>query len=1640
MTLQQTKPKPTDNPIDLKAIKQYASHHTRKGESDKVLTRFIDNYYQNIQQHFGRSTESHVTEENLAGIAVYHFSLLQRYQYMTPQVEVFNPNYETVHFHSPHSVIQIVAADRPFLIDTLLMSLDSMNIAVHRLHNTIMSVARDEANHITEVSTATTSDTKFISLIYCEMSRQSVETLSAIRQAIFEKVNVLDLVVKDWEPMRDKLFAVKQELTNSKLPAIQDTHSNHTNINEIQAFLDWILHENFIFLGYREYRYSDQASGSEIYHQPDSGLGLLTDNSNDANKRSDSFHQLPKSLRALIHKPQILLLSKSSHLSPVHRPVYMDFLGIQKFDKAGKVTGEHRFIGLLTANAYQLSAGQIPMLRQKVSSVLTKAQLPANGHAYHKFQHILNTLPRDDLFQATTNELYQMSVGIANLLNKHELKLFVRIDPYQRFVSCLVYVPRDKFNTYLRMAMQSALMEAFGGISAQFSTQFNELHHARLHIHVRTKPESLNNIDFDALLPNLENQMSNLMQGWQDNAAQIFIDELGEVTGRALADKYLLTIPLAYQEDYAPRIALSDIRNLDQIVKQTDKKISWHLYQKANEPSQNLHLKVYGKNSPATLSHILPILENFGWNILNSQTYEFDEHALWLQEYHLSLRQDANIDIAVVDSQVEEALDLIWQGTIENDNLNELIVTTPLNAFEVVVLRALSHYMLQAKAPFSLSYIKQALVKYPQISILLVQLFHAKMHPQDIVIDSCIMSADITVDEVTNQIQTALKTVQTLDEDSILRWMVDLINAMLRTNYYQRDDYNQPKNRLAFKFSAKDIPHLPKPKPMFEIFVYSPNVEAVHLRGGKVARGGLRWSDRKEDFRTEVLGLVKAQMVKNAVIVPVGSKGGFIVKRETIKAGRDAFMAEGIACYQTFIRGMLDITDNLVDGQIIPPANTVRHDGDDPYLVVAADKGTASFSDIANAISAEYGFWLGDAFASGGSVGYDHKAMGITARGAWESVKRHFRLLGKDIQNSNDATNQISVLAIGDMSGDVFGNGMLLSPNIQLRAAFNHLHIFIDPNPMDIAAAFAERHRLFTLPRSTWEDYDKSLISQGGGIFSRQDKAIIITQPMKDAFAITADSLTPDELIHALLMAPVDLIWNGGIGTYIKSGAETNIEVGDRANDAVRINGNQVQAKVIGEGGNLGMTQRGRIEYAQKGGRLYTDAIDNSAGVNCSDHEVNIKILLDHIVEQGDMTTKQRNDLLASMTDRVANLVLRQNYLQPQAIELSAKRGVENLALQQKFMQFLEGEERLDRAIEFLPTDEQLSVRQQAAQGLTNPELAVIMAYGKMWMYDNVLASDLPDDSYFTRELHAYFPKNLSEKYFEQMTLHPLHREIISTYLTNSIVNRLGIELIYQLTDELGVSVAAIVRAYSVVRDVFNLRQHWQMIESLDNQIDANKQLEMELNLRQDMTQSMYWIIHQFGERFTVDELTQKLMTGVQALAGQTAESQPSTSYFANYLHQLNTEQNLSELLKDLHQRFAIQPLSPQILDAIWFAEKKQQPADNVSVIYFKAYKTLGIDGLLAQTQVLPQDSYWEHRAVQALRGDIMTTFRHYVGDFLAENQPLYALDKFALTHKVLLDEIKAMHLSDKPVSFAKLSVLLSELKMLSMPSINFDS
>ena len=1598
----------------ISQISDIATSYVQKDKS--LFDHFIHSYYEPLYQE----TAETISNTDLAGMALHHFTLLKAYDGSKPQLTVLNPMAEEQHFHSSHTVIQIVAYDRPFLVDTILMSLEAEGIDVHRTYNIIISVERNDDGQITNVKGADESAISHLSLIHCEIAYQDSEDLEALQKMLLTKIDTLDTVVGDWKQMRAKLTDIQIELSKKPLPEVFYSQQ------EIQTFLDWILDDHFIFLGYREYRLEGgqavevdaEPADLDLFAIGNSGLGLLRGAEQD--KLSESFTQLPKMLKQLLTEPRVLMLSKSSRVSPIHRSVYMDFLGIHKFDDNGKLVGEYRFIGLLTSQAYQLTVQQIPLLREKANKIMKMAELPRDGHAHHKLMHVINTLPRDDLFQASVEELYPIVSGISQLQDKKSLRLFSRIDHYQRFVSCLVYIPRDKFNTELRIKVQNVLKEAYGGTSSGFTTEFNESAHARVHVHVRTVPGQVNDVNTEAL----EAKLSALMQSWNDSYQKMLLDNVGEQQANALNRRFLNYIPAAYQERFDARTAVEDTKRL--AVLTTEKPMIWHLYQSTGDARNQLHLKLYGREQPVILSKVLPILENFGVSVISAQTYEFDlpEQPIWMQEYELTLEHVDTVNMQVVRGQFEDSLKQIWAGRVESDSFNELVLVTKLDTYDVVVLRALSRYMMQAKAPFSSAYIQQAVVKNSDISVALCSLFDARMNPK--------YSEDARTEQtakIQEQINVALADVDSLDEDRILRWYLDLINAMVRTNFYQTDTNGLRKDRLSFKFLAADIPNLPLPKPMFEIFVYSPRVEAVHLRGGKVARGGLRWSDRMEDFRTEVLGLVKAQMVKNAVIVPVGSKGGFIVKNKTMADGREAFQAEGIACYQTFLRGMLDITDNIVDGHIVPPANTVRHDEDDPYLVVAADKGTATFSDIANALAAEYNFWLDDAFASGGSVGYDHKAMGITARGGWESVKRHFRMRGMDIQNRDDFT----VVGIGDMSGDVFGNGMLLSTHTKLVAAFNHLHIFIDPNP-DTEASYAERARLFEMPRSSWGDYEKSLISQGGGIFSRQDKTIAISAEMKAVFDIKEDKLAPNDLITALMKSPVDLIWNGGIGTYVKSANETHADVGDRANDALRINGNELRAAVVGEGGNLGFTQQGRIEYAQTGGRIYTDAIDNSGGVNCSDHEVNIKILLGKVVEQGDMTLKQRNELLESMTDNVAELVLRQNYLQPQAIELSQIVAAANLSEHQRFIQMLESEGRLDRAIEYLPSDEEIAKRQKADTGLTNPELAVVMAYGKMWVYDSLLLSDLPDDPYFINELRKYFPDELASRFFDEMTEHRLHREIISTYLTNSVVNRLGIEALFRLFEETDQSLATIIRGYAISRDVFNVSKAWKTLEALDNQVDAKLLLNLELRLRDALERGVIWFINAFGQELQVADMISRFSNSVEKLtkSGGFIEQQ-----FAQYLQEDTTSLMQKDLSNIDAALFAMLPYHVDALDAALLAEQYERPVDEIATLYFEAYQVLQLDWMMDNIASLPQQNYWDRRARHALVNELSRSLRLLMDVVLSKPDAKQAFSEWRSRH---LDQLASVEnemrkLDDlynndenSQVSLSTLSVLMSEL------------
>ncbi len=920
-------------------------------------------------------------------------------------------------------------------------------------------------------------------------------------------------------------------------------------------------------------------------------------------------------VRAKAREPELLVLTKANATATVHRGELLDYVGIKTFDRRGRVNGEHRFLGLWTSTAYHSSPRDIPVLRHKVDRVIEHFGLDPASHDGKEVLNVLETYPRDELFQANVPDLIRIVRGVVNLYERRTVRLLVRRDPYHRFYSCLVYVPRDRYNTEVRERIEAIAREGFAGTGVESQAQISGASHARVHVVVRTDPAQERKPDF----ARIERRIAEAALTWSDRLREFLVDRLGEAKGLALAARYRQAFPLAYEEDVAPTEVLEDLNDLEALLEQP-RSLRLNLYRPPGQVLQRLHLKILKLGEPVPISDVLPMLENFGLRVIAERPYELvwpAGGAAWIQDFELEHRDRLVIEIERIEAIFRDAFGAAWSGAVENDGFNRLLLAAELNARQVVMLRAYCRYLLQTGAPFSQAYMERTLTAHPVMARHLVHLFEARFDPGV----QRQRGNERRAVSIVHQIRTGLDAVSSLDDDRILRAYLTLVQATLRTNFYQRAADGEPKPYVSFKFDPAKIPDLPLPRPKYEIFVYSPRVEGVHLRMGNVARGGIRWSDRREDFRTEVLGLMKAQNVKNTLIVPVGAKGGFVPKRLPASGTREEVQAEVVACYQTFIRALLDLTDNIVSGRIVPPKEVVRSDGDDPYLVVAADKGTATFSDIANAIAAEYHFWLGDAFASGGSAGYDHKKMGITARGAWECVKRHFREMGIDTQRMH-----FTVAGIGDMSGDVFGNGMLLSRHIRLQAAFDHRHIFLDPDPHTVVS-YAERARLFALPRSSWDDYDQKTLSRGGGIYPRSAKSIALSSEVRALLGIESSTAAPNEVIRAILRMPVDLLWNGGIGTYVKASDERNAEVGDRTNDAVRVDGRELRARVVGEGGNLGLTQRGRVEYALHRGRLNTDFIDNSAGVNTSDVEVNIKILLNPLVHEGHLRRAERNRL-----------------------------------------------------------------------------------------------------------------------------------------------------------------------------------------------------------------------------------------------------------------------------------------------------------------------------------------------------------------------------------------------------------------------------
>jgi len=1526
-----------------------------------------------------------------------------------PKVRVLNPSTAEHGWSSRHSVIEIVNDDMPFLVDSTTAEINRQGLTLHLIVHPIYDVERDAEGRLTAIRTpGGAKGATRESWISIEVDRlgdaQQVAELAAGIERVLADVRA---AVDDWKPMVARLAEAIAEL--GAAPA-----ALAASVSESRAFLEWLAANHFTLLGYRQHRLVSEDGEDMLRLVTGSGLGVLRET--EAERTSTSFSELPPEARALARAPTpVLIVTKANRRSTVHRPGYTDYIGVKRYDASGRVIGEHRFLGLFTSTAYSASVSETPLLRGKVEAIAARAGLPSGGHLAKALAHILETYPRDELFQITDDELYEQALGILALGERQRLRLFIRVDPFARFVSCLVYVPRDAYSTDLRVRFQRILMKAFVSSSAEFNVQLGDTVLARIHFMIRTAPGQTLAID----RKQLEDELVAAARRWTDQLRDALIDAEGEAAGLGLYKRWSAALPPEYRERVPARQAVPDVRKIAAL--SVDAPLGLALYRPAGGAADALGFKLYRLGAPIVLSDSLPMLEHMGVRVLGEQNNRIDggTTAIALHDFELQAQIGDEYDFEVLARLFEDTFARVFRGEVESDDFNRLVLRAGLGADEIVVLRAYAKYLKQIGFTLSQGAIEATLSSHPLIARMLVALFRLRFDP--VAHDAQGEAAQVAA------IEQALERVSNLSEDRVLRQLLALIQATLRTNFWRtgigHSDAPGPRRSfLSLKFDSARVPGLPEPKPLYEIFVYSPRFEGIHLRGGRVARGGLRWSDRPEDFRTEVLGLVKAQMVKNTVIVPVGSKGGFVLKKAPPSSDRDAYLKEGIACYQDYLRGLLDITDNLAGTTVVPPPHVVRVDGDDPYLVVAADKGTATFSDHANAVSQEYGHWLGDAFASGGSVGYDHKAMGITARGAWESVKRFFREQGRDIQSS-----PFTVVGIGDMSGDVFGNGMLLSRHIRLLAAFDHRHVFLDPDP-DAAAAFAERERLFKLPRSSWADYDTSLISAGGGVWARSEKSIPLSPAVRAALGVTAERLAPAELLSALLKAPVDLLYNGGIGTYVKASTETHAEVGDRANDGLRVNGRDLRCKVVGEGGNLGLTQRGRVEAALNGVSINTDAIDNSAGVDTSDHEVNIKILLGLAVAEGEIGEAQRNAVLAQMTDDVAALVLRDNYFQTQALSVTGRIGVKLIDQEARFMRFLEKAGRLNRPIEFLPTDDEIAERKARGLGLTTPERAVLLAYCKMWLFDELVASDLPEDAWIGTALARYFPAQLRDEFGAHIPRHPLRREIIATHVLNSMINRVGATFVHRLSEATGAAPAQVVRAYLATREVMGHVALWQQVEALDNKVPDAVQSELLIEEGRLTARATAWFLRSPRLAEPMAQTFERFMPAVVALRARLASEAAASTKAVTWI--------AAGVPAPLATRIASAEGLYDALDVAEVAENVKRSVAEVGEVHAEVAARLGLGRLRRQIDALPADSHWQSLAKGALADDLAGLQRRITQAVMAagEGGPVPLLAAWEATNANALGRAQRLlaDLGDgKNADLAMLSVGLRELRNL---------
>ncbi|WED23165.1 NAD-glutamate dehydrogenase [Vibrio sp. JC009] len=1605
-------------------------------ERDKVVPVLLEKVYQLIQDkletgqkplvaqlakhlfsHISQDDIIHRNDSDLYGAIISLWHHISETETDDMSVSVFNPTVSRHGWQSTHTIVEIVIPDSPFLVDSIKMALTRMDLTCHFILHGPTQIETDESGSVLSLNSG---KGEMRSLFHLEVDRLGTKEERSELKAEIEKVLAdTRLVVNDWKKMTKKLSDVINEIEKQKsqLPVPKE------QVEETLQFLRWMGDHNFTFMGYKSFDVVEQKGELQLKPTEDEGLGLF---SVSRRVRSVKFSEFAESARSEAIKPYMLILTKGKNASRIHRPAYTDYIGIKRFDSAGNVIGEHRFTGLYTSAVYNQSVANIPLVRQKVERILESSGYRKGSYSYKALHNILENYPRDELLQAKEEELQEVGTGVVQMQDRDLVRLFIRKDPFGRFFSCMVYVIKDRYNTKLRKQTQKILKNYFrSGQEVEFTTYFSESPLARTHYIVRVDN---NNINYD--VKTIEQNLMEASSTWDDRLSDAIIANMGESKGLSLAKEYMRAFPRSYKGDIMPGSAVDDIQRLEKL--SDDNKLGMLFYRPQEEgvDSKVVHLKLYHRDEPIHLSDVMPMLENLGLRVVGESPYEVRKLSgtvYWILDFSMIHNSETSVDLREARDRFQQAFAQIWSGDLESDGFNRLVLGADLTGREVTILRAYARYMRQVGFPFSQNYIEQTLSDHPGLAKSLVDLFARRFDPK--YKGGAKGQADLT-----RHITAQLDLVESLDDDRIISRYMEMIQATVRTNFYQTNEKNDHKPWLSLKLKPAEIPDIPAPVPAFEIFVYAPDIEGVHLRGGKVARGGLRWSDRQEDFRTEILGLVKAQQVKNTVIVPVGAKGGFVCKKQASFSGRDAIFAEGKRCYKRFIRALLDVSDNIIDGKLAYPENVVRHDEDDPYLVVAADKGTATFSDLANSVSEEYGFWLGDAFASGGSNGYDHKAMGITAKGGWESVKRHFREMNIDCQKTD-----FTCIAIGDMAGDVFGNGMLLSKHIRLQAAFNHMHIFIDPTP-DSATSWNERKRLFDLPRSSWEEYDTKLISSGGGVFSRRSKSIKLTPEIQKMLGTRKASMAPNDLIQMLLQMEVDLLWNGGIGTYVKSASESNSEVGDRANDGLRINGCDLRAKIVGEGGNLGMTQQGRIEYALKGGRVNTDFIDNVGGVDCSDKEVNIKIFLNTLVTNGDLTVKQRNVILDKMENEVSEIVLEEAYCQAESISVSQQQGTSLVKEQMRFIHTLEKSGYLDRQLENIPDDETLLEREKQGVAFTRPELSVLVAYSKMLLKEQLACNAIAEDEFHKQLLAEYFPSELRGNYEKSFSNHPLKVEIIATSLANQMVNEMGCNFVTRLEEETGAEVTTIANTYAAAREIYGFADVFEQIRKLDNVATTQVQYEILYIVRRTLRRLTRWLIRNRSANSSVHELVASYNGDVTRVIQCLDDSLvPDEVQEHNELAHSWIEQGVSEEIATYVSRLSS---LNSALDISTIAKESAKTVENASKLYFTLGDRLSLHWFLKQINAQPVDNNWQALARAAFREDLDWQQRQLTAQVLGcscsvdQFEPESALESWMSSNsnalvrwENILNEFKVGSAHE----FAKFSVALRELMLLNL-------